>query len=257
MSKIEWTDQTWNPATGCGKVSPGCDNCYMFRQYPRLRAMGVAGYETSPDDPRPMPARLELPRAWRKPRMVFAGSMTDLFHPKIPREYLRQVFAVMRETADARGHIFQLLTKRPGRAVNFARWLAAPAGDAWQWHPNIWMGVSVEDQERADRLDYLAQIPAPVKFVSAEPLIAPLDLRRWLERGSLQWVIAGGESGGDARPMSPAWARSLRDQCAEYDTPFFLKQLGGAADKRGGDKALLDGRLHRAMPRALDERLTA
>lgn len=250
-TKIEWTDQTWNPATGCTKVSPGCDNCYMFRQYPRLKAMGVAGYETSPDDPRPIPARLDQPRKWRKPRMVFAGSMTDLFHPRIPREYMLRVFAVMRETADARGHIFQLLTKRPGRALAFYRWLAAPAGGAFEWHPNIWLGASVENQEQAARLDDLAQIPAPVRFVSAEPLLERVDLRRWLARGALQWVIAGGESGKDARPMNPDWARDLRDQCAEFGAPYFLKQLGGAADKRGGDKALLDGRLHRAMPRAV------
>ena len=255
MTNIEWTDQTWNPATGCTRVSPGCDNCYMYATYPRLRAMGARGYETSPDDVRELPERLEEPLKWRKPRMVFVGSMTDVFHPRISRDYLIDMFRVMRQAAGERGHVFQLLTKRIGRALAFYRYLAEPAGDAFEWHPNIWIGTSVEDQERASRLDYLAKIPAPVRFVSAEPLIGPLDLTPWLQRYAIQWLIVGGESGPPARPMNLDWARSLRDQAAAHDVPFFLKQLGGRGDKRGKDAALLDGRLHRAMPRRTQARL--
>ena len=244
---IEWTDETWNPVTGCSRVSPGCDNCYMFALYPRLKAMGVPGYETAPDDVRLMPDRLNAPLTWRKPRKVFVNSMSDIFHPHVPFKFARDIFAVMRQAAQ-RGHIFQILTKRPGRAVGF--WNNYQYEFAGDWHPNIWIGTSVESQKYAPRITALERLPAPVRFVSAEPLLERLDLSEWLERGALHWLIAGGESGPNARPMRPEWARALRDQAAAYDVPFFLKQLGGKGDKRGKDKALLDGVTHTAIPRA-------
>lgn len=244
MSKIEWTDATWNPVTGCSRVSPGCDRCYMFAQYPRLRAMGAKGYEGEPTDVRQMWDRLDKPLRWRKPRMVFVNSMSDLFHPHVEYEFISQVFNVMRH---ADQHIFQVLTKRPGNAVGW--WQTEIA--SWfnnEWPAHIWIGVSVESQKYAPRIDVLERLPAPVKFVSAEPLLAPLDLTAHLRRGALQWVICGGESGRGARPMSTDWARDLRDQCADAATPFFLKQMGGYPNKRGGVDARLDGALHRAMP---------
>lgn len=232
MSAIEWTDVTWNPVTGCTRVSPGCDRCYMYRIYPRLRAMGAHGYQTEPDDVRLMPDRLRQPLAWRKPRMAFVCSMSDAFHPRIPLDYIDKMFGVMAQAHADRGHIFQILTKRPGRAAEWWRMRGAaqypdglPAG--------IWMGTSIEAQKYAPRIDCIERIHAAVRFVSAEPL---------------QWVIAGGESGPGARHMRPQWARALRDQCAAAGVAFFLKQLGGEYDQRGGDKALLDGRLHRGMP---------
>ena len=235
MSKIEWTDQTWNPATGCSRVSPGCDHCYMFREYPRLRAMGVRGYEITPDVVQIFPERVDQPLRWRKPRRVFVNSMSDMFHPQIPKEFLERVWDVMLR---ADQHVYQVLTKRPGRAVISLRHLEVPS--------HIWLGTSIESEHYARRVDVLARTGAPVLFVSAEPLLGPIDLRPWLD--TLSWVIVGGESGPGARPMDLDWARDLREQCRDAGVPFFLKQLGGSLDKRGGDKALLDGRLWREMP---------
>ena len=200
MSAIEWTDATWNPVTGCTRVSPGCDRCYMFKLYPRLKAMGVAGYQTAPNHVRLMPERLRAPLSWKKPRYVFVNSMSDVFHPRVPFEYALEMFSVMREASAKYGHIFQVLTKRPGRAV--AWWRNAEAQFADGWPPNIWIGTSVESQKYAPRLTVLERLPAPVRFVSAEPLLERLDLTEWLNRGALQWVIVGGESGPGARPMS-------------------------------------------------------
>ena len=245
-SRIEWTEETWNPVTGCTRVSPGCDNCYMFSMYPRLRAMGVASYETAPDDVRLFPHRLKEPLKWGKPRVVFVGSMTDIFHHRVPFGFINQLFEIMTEAAEQRGHIFQLLTKRPGRAGAF--WKDYQFNFGGEWHPNIWMGTSVENQKYAPRLTVLGRIPAPVRFVSAEPLLGPLDLSQWLEDGTLSWVIAGGESGPGARPMETGWARGLRDQSVNAGVPFFLKQLGGAARKRGGVDAVLDGHRWTEMP---------
>ena len=246
-TKIEWTDETWNPVTGCTRVSPGCDNCYMFNMYPRLKAMGVAGYGTEPDDVQLVQRRVKDPLSWTRPRIVFVCSMADLFHHKVPFSFIYQVFQTMTQAADQRGHIFQLLTKRPGRAVAF--WQEYQGHFGGRWHPNIWMGTSVENQKYAPRLTVLGRIPAPVRFVSAEPLLGPLDLSQWLEDGTLSWVIAGGESGPRCRPMDLEWARSLREQAGAAGVPFFLKQLGGPAkDKRGGVWAVLDGYLHHQMP---------
>ncbi len=245
-SSIEWTDETWNPVTGCTHVSPGCDHCYMYALYPRLKAMGASGYETGPDEVRLLPARLRAPLSWKKPRHVFVNSMSDVFHPGVPFDFVLDMFLVMQEAASRRGHIFQVLTKRPGRAVAWWKEYEEhfPAG----WPANIWMGASVESQKYAARLTVLARLPAQIRFVSAEPLLERLDLTPWLESGVLQWVIVGGESGAGARPMDLDWARTLRDQCSEASVAFFLKQLGGVRNKRGGDAAIIDGRQWRQMP---------
>ena len=224
-SKIEWTDATWNPVTGCSKVSPGCDNCYMFTLYPRLRAMAVPGYDLAPDRVQIMRERLFMPLSWKKPRRVFVNSMSDLFHPKVPFDFVSEVFLVMQEATRERGHTFQVLTKRPGRAA--AWWESAEELFPEGWPQNVWMGTSVENQKYAPRLTVLARLPANVRFVSAEPLLGPVDLSPWLNKGELDWIIVGGESGARARPMELDWARQIRDQALKADVPFFLKQLGG------------------------------
>ena len=251
MSAIEWTDQTWNVITGCTKISQGCRSCYIYREYPRLKRMGVPGYEHSPDVVSLHPGRLTQPLHWRKPRMVFVNSMADTFHELVPDHFLRWLFQAMLE-AVSRGHVFQLLTKRPERALQWwKRYQGDFAGDDGvpAWPAGVWMGTSVESQDRAaERLQPLLQIPAPVRFVSAEPLLGPLDFGTWLEDGGLQWVIVGGESGPRARPMEEAWAQDLLEQCARANVPAFLKQLGGKRDKRGGDKAVIDGLTWREFP---------
>ena len=245
-SAIEWTDETWNPITGCSRVSPGCDRCYMFALYPRLRAMGVPGYETDPEDVRILPERLQIPRRWKSPRNVFVNSMADAFHPRVPFDFILSIFQAMREAASERGHVFQVLTKRPGRAV--AWWKEYRHHFPEGWPANVWIGTSVETQKYAPRLTVLARLPAPIKFVSAEPLLERLDLSNWLENGSLQWVIVGGESGSGARPMDPDWVLDLHDQAERTGVKFFLKQLGGPRNKRGGDAAMIDGQSWREMP---------
>ena len=243
-SAIEWTDETWNPITGCSRVSPGCDNCYMFALYPRLRAMGVPGYESAPDHVQLMRERLEAPLTWKRPRRVFVNSMSDLFHPHVPFEFVYEIFRVMEEASRENGHVFQVLTKRPGRAVAWWEDYKAlfPAG----WPANVWIGTSVESQKYAHRLTVLARIPASVRFVSAEPLLEAVDLTRWLESGALHWVIVGGESGHHARPMELEWARDLRDQSTRAGVAFFFKQWGGFTPKAGG--RLLDGYTHDEFP---------
>ncbi len=245
-SMIEWTDETWNPVTGCSRVSPGCDHCYMFALYPRLKAMGVHGYETVPDDVRLLPERLGAPLSWKKPRRVFVNSMADVFHPSVPFSFVDEMFSVMDEAASKHGHVFQVLTKRPGRAV--AWWQRRRQLLTDDWPPNVWIGTSVESQKYAPRLTVLARLPAPIRFVSAEPLLERIDLSPWLSVGTLQWVIVGGESGPCARGMSLNWVRALRDQSTKVGVPFFLKQLGGVRNKRGGAAALIDGVQWREMP---------
>lgn len=245
-SNIEWTDETWNPVTGCSRVSPGCDHCYMYSLYPRLKGMGVTGYDSSPGTVSLIAERLGIPLTWKKPRFVFVNSMSDIFHPRVPFEFVNSVFKIMGEAANRYGHVFQVLTKRPGRAVAWwNRYLQFFPGG---WPPNIWIGTSVENQKYAPRLTVLARLPATVRFVSAEPLLDRLDLKQWLETGDLQWVIVGGESGWGARPMDLDWVRVLRDQTNGANVPFFLKQLGGVRDKRGGTTAVVDGRQWREMP---------
>ena len=245
-SAIEWTDETWNPVTGCTRVSPGCDNCYMFTLYPRLTAMAVPGYETAPDQVRLMPGRLRAPLLWKKPRHVFVNSMSDVFHPQVPFDFVHEIFSVMEEAARERGHVFQVLTKRPGRAV--AWWDKYKQHFPQGWPANVWIGTSVESQKYAPRLTVLSRLPAPVRFVSVEPLLEPVDLSTWLDCGTLQWVIVGGESGQHARPMDLDWVRSLRDQSTRAGVAFFLKQLGGARNKRGGDHAVIDDQRWLQMP---------
>ena len=245
-SAIEWTDETWNPVTGCTRVSPGCDNCYMFAMYPRLTAMGVRGYELGPQEVQLLPERLDAPFGWAKPRRVFVNSMSDLFHPRVPYEFVTEVFDVMCAAAAQRGHVFQVLTKRPGRAVGW--WTRNRTRYEGEWPAGVWIGTSVENQKYAPRITVLAQLPAPVRFVSAEPLLGAVDLSHWLNRGNVQWVIAGGESGRAARPMDLDWARNLRDQSVKAGVAFFLKQLGGRRGKRSGEQAVLDGRLWHEHP---------
>ena len=243
-SKIEWTDQTWNLVTGCTKISPGCKNCYMYREYPRLKAMGNPGYQHSPDVVSLHPKRLDEPRRWRKPRMVFVNSMADTFHPKVPDHFLRWMFQTML-WAMAKGHTFQLLTKGPERALEW--WEKYKDDLGGEWPVKIWLGTSIEDQAHTRlRLASLARIPAPVRFVSAEPLLGPLDLGWWLGE-VVQWVIVGGESGPGARPMQEKWALDLLEQCDAAGVPAFLKQLGGRHGKRGGDQAVINGRTWRGM----------
>ena len=242
-SKIEWTDATWITATGCTKVSPGCTNCYMYRDYPRLKMMKAKGYEKTPDELSYFPDRLDRPRRWERPRMIFVNSMSDTFHPKIPVQFICDMFKVMLETPR---HTYQVLTKRPGRAAAF--WLAHRHCMGGTWPFNIWIGTSVESQRYALRVDVLSRIPAETRFVSAEPLLDSLSLAGPLQDGTLSWLIAGGESGPGARPMNLDHVRKLRDEAQEAGVPFFLKQLGGPQDKRGREKAVLDGRTWTEMP---------
>lgn len=210
MSKIEWTDVTWNPVTGCNKVSPGCKHCYAETMAKRLKAMNVERYGNGfsltihPD-------QFDVPRQWRKPRRVFVCSMSDLFHEEVPASVIWCIFATMHQNPQ---HQFQLLTKRPRRM-----WEIVPGQD---WAPNIWAGTSVEDERYLPRVDWLRQVPAAVRFLSLEPLLGPLTA---LNLAGIDWVIVGGESGPGARLMDPAWARELRDQCAEKQIPFFFKQM--------------------------------
>lgn len=243
---IEWTDATWNPVTGCSKVSQGCKHCYAEREWPRMTKLvpAYAGREFT--DVRTHADRLDQPLRWKKPRMIFVNSMSDLFHEDVPFEFIDSVFAAMELSPQ---HTFQVLTKRPARMRDYML--------DYRKHlhplPNVWLGVSVEDQAAADeRIPLLLDTPAAVRWISAEPLLGPVDLTRvmrtpkhseWTycdnaltgmhstkqgqyQGNSLDWVVVGGESGPKARPMSPDWARSLRDQCAAAGVPFLFKQWG-------------------------------
>jgi protein gp37 len=223
---IEWTDRTWNPTTGCNKVSPGCKFCYAEVITERFPQHFPNGFEfTLRAD------RLNEPKRWRTPSRIFVNSMSDLFHEEMPLEFLQRVFQVMRECPQ---HVFQILTKRHERLLELARLL--------EWTPNIWMGVSVENQAYTRRVDFLRQVPAAVRFLSCEPLLGPLELN--LE--GIHWVIVGGESGPEHRPIEASWVRSIRKQCREQGAAFFFKQWGGRTPKAGGRK--LDGRTYDAMP---------
>jgi protein gp37 len=239
-SAIEWTEATWNPTTGCDRVSSGCDNCYALTLAKRLKAMGAEKYQ-SDGDPQTSgpgfgvalhPSTLDLPYRWRRPRLVFVNSMSDLFHAKVPIGFVRDVFAVI---ADTPQHTYQLLTKRSARLRKLA--------DRLDWPPNLWMGVSVETASELGRIDDLRLIGAAVRFISAEPLLGPL---RGLDLTDINWVITGGESGPGARLCHPDWVRDIRDCCSDADVPFFHKQWGGLHAKAGGRE--LDGVVHSAMP---------
>ena len=230
-SAIEWTEATWNPVTGCSKISPGCKHCYAERMAKRLQAMGQANYRNG-FQVTLQPHMLALPLSWRRPRTVFVNSMSDLFHERVPVEFVQRVFDVMR---CAHWHTFQVLTKRAGRLLALSPLL--------DWRPNIWMGVSVERQDYTFRIEMLRQTGAAVKFLSLEPLLGPLH---HLDLRGIDWAIVGGESGPGARPMDPAWVLDIRDQCRRADAPFFFKQWGGRWKKRTG--RLLDGRTWHEMP---------
>lgn len=233
-SSIEWTDMTWNPVTGCTKVSPGCLNCYAERMAYRLKAMGAHRYRNGFDVTLHEDA-LETPLSWTKPRLVFVNSMSDLFHEKVPDQFIRRVFEVMNRCPQ---HTFQILTKRSARL----HW----AAKALAWTPNIWMGVSVEDGRMSFRIRDLQSVPAAIRFLSCEPLIGPISK---LPLAGINWVIVGGESGPGSRPMNPAWARDIRRQCRAARVPFFFKQWGGFDKKAAG--RTLDGRIYDEMPAAV------
>ena len=262
MTKIEWADKSWNPVTGCTKVSAGCTNCYAERLFPKVygrqwifrdglyedahRGEGGKWRPRRFTDVRMHPDRLDAPLHWRKPRRVFVNSMSDLFHEDVPAQFIGEVFRTM---SRAKEHTFQILTKRAERMrqlLSSPSWLRAEFGrDVWcemspnELHPNVWLGVSVEDQKTADeRIPLLLQTPAAVRFVSYEPSLGPVDFSRWLfdsgddgepaprNNPGLSWCIAGGESGPKARPSHPEWFRSVRDQCVEAGVPYFFKQWG-------------------------------
>jgi len=230
-SSIEWTEATWNPVTGCTKISPGCKHCYAERMAHRLEAMGQANYANG-FRLTLQPQMLDLPLRWRRSRTVFVNSMSDLFHEDVPLEFVTRVFDVMRR---ASWHTFQVLTKRADRLRALDRSLA--------WAPNIWMGVSVESETYLSRADDLRQTGARTKFLSLEPLLGPL---RGLDLRGIDWVIVGGESGPGARPIQAAWVTEIRDHCCEARVPFFFKQWGGPRKNRTG--RLLEGRLWDEMP---------
>lgn len=239
-SAIEWTEVTWNPTTGCDRVSAGCDNCYALTLAKRLKAMGQPRYQAD-GDPRTSgpgfdltlhPESLESPYHWRKPRVVFVNSMSDLFHARVPIDYLRQVFKVMWDNPQ---HTFQMLTKRSLRLRRLAPEL--------DWPPNLWMGVTVESAEHVSRIEDLRQTGAAVRFLSCEPLIGPLSDTNLDE---IDWLIAGGESGAHARPIEKIWVEEIRDACLQQHVAFFFKQWGGRTPKANG--RLLDGRTWDEMP---------
>ena len=230
-SSIEWTESTWNPVTGCTKISSGCKYCYAERMAERLQSMGQANY-TNGFRLTLQPHILELPLSWKKPQSIFVNSMSDLFHKDVPLVYIRRVFDVMHR---AHWHRFQVLTKRADRLVQL--------GASLEWSPNIWMGVSVETEEYYSRIDNLRSSDAQIKFLSLEPLLGPLPN---LNLDGIDWVIVGGESGPRARAMASEWVTDLRNQCCQAGVPFFFKQWGGRNKKRAG--RLLEGRTWDQLP---------
>lgn len=239
-SAIEWTEATWNPVTGCDRVAAGCEHCYALTLAKRLKAMGSAKYQND-GDPRTSgpgfdvtihPQALDEPYRWRNPRTVFVNSMSDLFHARVPLDFIRDVFDVCRDTPH---HTYQVLTKRSLRLRRVA--------DKLDWPQNLWMGVSVENAGALPRVDHLRAVPAAVRFLSCEPLLGPLD---GLVLDGIHWVIAGGESGPNYRPVNINWVRGIRDNCQGADVAFFFKQWGGRTPKTLGRE--LDGQLWNEMP---------
>lgn len=240
MSKIEWTQSTWNPVTGCSKISPGCKNCYAERMAARLQAMGSPRYRngfkvTLQED------LVELPLEWSQPKLIFVNSMSDLFHEDVPSDFIVKVFDTMKR---ADWHTFQVLTKRSERLLSISPYLPFPA--------NVWVGVSVESPQYVYRIRDLARVPAAVRFLSIEPLLAPIPR---LPLRSIDWVIVGGESGPGARPMKPEWVQQVRKQCKQKHVRFFFKQWGGVRKKAAG--RLLNGRTYDEMPIAKARQKTA
>jgi len=239
-STIEWTEVTWNPVTGCDRISAGCDHCYALTLAKRLKAMGAEKYQTD-GDPRTSgpgfavtthPKSLSQPYRWSGSRLVFVNSMSDLFHAKVPLDFIRDVFDVICDTPQ---HTYQVLTKRSTRLRRIA--------DQFNWPPNLWIGVSIEDRRAMGRIDDLRCVPAAVRFLSCEPLTGDVGT---LNLEDIHWVIVGGESGPNARPMDPTWAESIRDQCTNANVPFFFKQWGGRTPKANG--RTLAGRLWDELP---------
>ena len=235
-SCIEWTDATWNPVTGCTKVSPGCKHCYADRMAKRLQAMGVRQYRngfqlTLHDDV------LAVPLRWKKPRMVFVNSMSDLFHEDVPLDFVQRTFEVMQRASQ---HTFQVLTKRPELALGYAEDLP--------WPENVWLGTSVENAHYVHRTGTLRKIPAHIRFLSLEPLLGPIPQ---LPLRGIHWVIVGGESGPGARPMDKRWVIQIKNRCLTAGVPFFFKQWGGVNRKRNG--RLLDGRTWDEMPHRVED----
>jgi protein gp37 len=230
-TSIEWTEATWNPVTGCDEVSPGCAHCYAKTFAERWRGVPGHPYEQG-FELRLWPERLDQPLKWKRPRMIFVNSMSDLFHERIPVSFIEQVFDVM---AEAEQHTFQILTKRHERLSELAPEL--------DWPANVWMGVSIENRRFVKRADYLRVVPAAIRFISAEPLLGPLE---GLDLDGIQWLIAGGESGPGHRPVKEEWILELRDRCQAEGVAFFFKQWGGQTSKSGG--RTLDGRTWDQMP---------
>jgi len=230
-SSIEWTEATWNPVTGCSKVSSGCLNCYAERMAYRLQKMGNSNYRNG-FDVTLHPHLLKAPLSWKRSRLVFVNSMSDLFHEEVSVKFIQQVFDTMRR---AYWHTFQILTKRSERLVRLAPSLA--------WPPNVWMGVSVENSDVVERIDHLRKVSSAVRFLSLEPLLGPLPD---LNLREIHWVIVGGESGPGARLMEPSWASNIKQQCESSHVPFFFKQWGGVFKKRNGRK--LEGKTWDELP---------
>lgn len=230
-SSIEWTEATWNPVTGCKKVSTGCKNCYAERMAMRLKAMGKHRYRNG-FEPTTHEEALYIPLRWKRPRVVFVNSMSDLFQKHVPIEFVRDVFEVMNQCPQ---HTFQVLTKRPN--------IAARIADQLTWTENIWLGTSVENQKATRRIESLRKVPAAVRFLSVEPLLGPIPR---LSIAGIDWVIVGGESGPSARPMDEKWVVQIRDRCVERGVPFFFKQWGGVNKKRTG--RVLEGSTWDEMP---------
>lgn len=231
VSKIEWTETVLNPVTGCTKISPGCKNCYAERMAKRLHAMGQKNYRNN-FQPTCHPHMLKKPLEWKKGKMVFVNSMSDLFHKDVPVSFIQSVFETMSETPQ---HQYQVLTKRSKRLHELK--------DALNWVKNVWMGVSVENLDYLYRIDHLRETDAAVKFLSLEPLLGPLPN---MDLSGIHWVIVGGESGPGARPIREEWVEDIRDQCVSVGVPFFFKQWGGTNKKKNG--RLLNGKLWDQMP---------
>lgn len=231
-SNIEWTEMTWNPVTGCVKVSQGCKHCYAERMADRLFAMGAERYQNG-FKPTLHYDLIDLPKRWKKPRVIFVNSMSDLFQEAVPLDFIQAVFATMKSCPQ---HTFQILTKRSGRLREI--------GGLLRWPSNVWMGVSVEDERVVGRIGDLAAVPAQVRFLSCEPLIGPLEN---LPLRGIHWVIVGGESGPGARPMQPKWVESIHRQCRRINVAFFFKQWGGVRKDIAG--RTLHGRTYDEMPR--------
>ena len=230
-SKIEWTESTWNPVTGCTKISAGCEHCYAERMAKRLKAMGQPNYQNGFEVTLHEHV-LEYPLKWKKPRTIFVNSMSDLFHEKVPTYFIKDIFNIMEE---AYWHNFQVLTKRSNRLKDMASLL--------KWPKNIWIGVTVENNKTKSRIEDLKTVPAFIKFLSLEPLLEPLGS---LNLNNIDWVIVGGESGPSARPMEKSWVRNIKNQCKASDIPFFFKQWGGVNKKKSG--RVLDGETWDELP---------